>query len=169
MVNLLKTIHIKPIKQEFVINAESYSFGRLCSYISSLLQGKLFNICYSSHYGSNNTIILHNFKNIHFLGNKMINKVWYKHSGYIGGLKERKFVSSNFRQQKTMLIKSIWKMMNKCSKSRLLLHNSLFIYYDLYTKTDNNITTIKNIFSKTLHPFFINNNVLNNLITKNND
>lgn len=83
MINNEKKINDKWI----VIDAEKKVLGRFASKIATYLMGKN-NINYSDNILSGYKIIIINAKKIVFTGKKINNKVYYKHSGYPGGMKK---------------------------------------------------------------------------------
>ncbi len=70
-----------------VIDAEGRTLGRLCTEIAVLLQGKHKPI-YVPYLNTGDFVIVVNAEKIHVTGNKLEQKVYYRHSGYHGGLKE---------------------------------------------------------------------------------
>lgn len=70
----------------FVVNAEGQILGRMASQIASILKGKHKPI-YSPHQDVGDFIVVVNAEKIKVTGNKMADKVYYRHSGYPGGQK----------------------------------------------------------------------------------
>lgn len=78
----------KEIKREtHTIDATDISLGRLASQISILLQGKN-KVDYAPYKDNGDFVIVKNFNKVKFTGRKMKNKIYYSHSGYLGGLTE---------------------------------------------------------------------------------
>lgn len=71
-----------------VVDAEGERLGRLASKIAGLLQGK-HRPDYSRHQLSEDFVIVVNAAKIGASGNKMAQKVYYRHSGYLGGMRTR--------------------------------------------------------------------------------
>ena len=71
-----------------VIDAEGKILGRLSSEIATLLQGKHKPI-YVPYLNTGDYVVVVNAKKIKVTGKKLDQKVYYRHSGYHGGLKER--------------------------------------------------------------------------------
>ena len=89
----MKTYHPTPkdIKREWhLINAKGNVLGRLASEISRLLLGK-HKALYSNHQDVGDYVVVINAKDVEVTGKKGSKKVYYRHSGYRGGLKEIKF------------------------------------------------------------------------------
>lgn len=72
----------------YVIDAEGKTLGRLASEVASILRGK-HKPTFTPHVDTGDHVILINAEKIELTGNKMANKVYYRHSGYVGGLKTR--------------------------------------------------------------------------------
>ena len=85
----MKTYSVKAdeIKREwYLINAEGKTLGRLASEIAKILKGKHKPI-YSPHLDCGDYVIVINAEKIHVTGRKLDQKIYYRHSGYPGGLK----------------------------------------------------------------------------------
>ena len=78
----------KEIKNDwYIINAENAVVGRLASYISRVLRGKN-KATYNPHMDNGDFVIVTNIEKIKFTGNKFKKKIYYKHTGHPGGIKE---------------------------------------------------------------------------------
>ena len=69
-----------------VMDASGKTLGRLASEVASLLKGKHKPI-YSPHLDVGDYVIVVNAAEIKVTGNKLTQKIYYRHSGYPGGLK----------------------------------------------------------------------------------
>lgn len=86
----MKTYMIKAADVErnwLVIDAEGQTLGRLASQIATLLRGKHKPI-YNPSVDCGDYVIVINAEKIHITGNRLDQKMYYRHSGYPGGLKE---------------------------------------------------------------------------------
>ena len=70
-----------------VVDAEGKTLGRLCTAIATLLQGKHKPV-YVPNLLMGDYVVVVNADKIRVTGNKLQQKVYYRHSGYHGGLKE---------------------------------------------------------------------------------
>ena len=61
--------------------------GRLAAYISKVLRGKN-KPTFNPHIDNGDFVVVTNIDKIKFTGKKFINKKYYKHTGYPGGIKE---------------------------------------------------------------------------------
>ena len=74
-------------KDWYVIDATDVVLGRLASKVAHMLKGK-HKPQYQPHTDEGDYIIVINAKNIRVTGNKLSDKIYYKHTGYIGNMKE---------------------------------------------------------------------------------
>ena len=87
----MKTFSAKPAevtKQWIVIDAKGLVVGRLASLVAMRLRGKHLPT-YTPHVDCGDHVIIINAAHIVLTGRKRDNKVYYNHTGFIGGIKER--------------------------------------------------------------------------------
>lgn len=72
----------------YVIDAEGKSLGRVASLAATYLRGK-HKPTYTPHIDCGDNIIIINAEKVNLTGNKLNNKIYYNHSQYLGGLRER--------------------------------------------------------------------------------
>jgi large subunit ribosomal protein L13 len=87
----MQTISINPrdVKKKWVvIDAKDLVLGRLASLIANRLRGK-HKASYTPHVDCGDYIIVVNAEKVHLTGNKLLDKKFYWHTGYPGGIKER--------------------------------------------------------------------------------
>ena len=78
----------KDIKKDwYIINAENAAVGRLASYISKVLRGKN-KPTFNPHIDNGDFVVVTNIDKIKFTGKKFKNKIYYRHTGHPGGIKE---------------------------------------------------------------------------------
>ena len=78
----------KEIKNDwYLINAENAVVGRLAAYISKVLRGKN-KATFNPHMDNGDFVIITNIDKIKFTGKKYTNKIYYRHTGHPGGIKE---------------------------------------------------------------------------------
>ncbi len=85
----MKTYSAKPADIErkwFVIDAEGVVLGRLASIIAIRLRGK-HKPMYTPHMDCGDNIIVINAEKVGITGRKRENKIYYRHTGYPGGVK----------------------------------------------------------------------------------
>ncbi|MEC1639754.1 50S ribosomal protein L13 [Schinkia azotoformans] len=77
------------IQRKWLVNdAEGQTLGRLASEVASILRGK-HKPTFTPHVDTGDHVIIINAEKIQLTGNKLENKVYYRHSGHPGGLKSR--------------------------------------------------------------------------------
>ena len=74
-------------RQWWVVDASDQTLGRLATRIATLLEGKHKPI-YSPHIDTGDHVVVVNAGKVRVTGNKLVQKRYYRHSGYPGGLKE---------------------------------------------------------------------------------
>jgi large subunit ribosomal protein L13 len=86
----VKTSSAKPHEIErkwFVIDAQGQTLGRLATRVATVLRGKHKPI-YTPHIDCGDYVIVINAEKINVTGQKLDQKMYYRHSGYPGGLKQ---------------------------------------------------------------------------------
>ena len=71
----------------WVVDAEGAVLGRLASKIAAQLRGKN-NPLFTPHADTGDSVVVINAEKIVLTGRKLDQKIYYRHSGYVGGLKE---------------------------------------------------------------------------------
>ena len=116
----MKTYHtpVQEIERNwFVVDAENKVLGRLASEIAIRLRGK-HKPNFSSHMDVGDFIVVVNAEKVKLTGKKLDDKIYYRHSGWIGGLKERS-AKEMLEKKPTELLKSAVKgMLTKNSLGR---------------------------------------------------
>jgi large subunit ribosomal protein L13 len=116
----MSTYHtpVKEIERKwFVVDAEDKVLGRLASEIAIRLRGK-HKPNYSTHMDVGDFIVVVNAEKVKLTGNKLDDKIYYHHSGYIGGLRERS-AKEMLEKKPTELLKTAVKgMLTKNSLGR---------------------------------------------------
>lgn len=71
----------------YLVDAQGAVLGRMASAIASRLKGK-HNPMYTPHVDTGDSVVVVNAEKITLTGRKWDQKTYYRHSGYMGGLKE---------------------------------------------------------------------------------
>lgn len=90
----MKTYSIKKqevVKKWYLIDAKDQVLGRVASKVASILRGK-HKATYTPHIDMGDNVIIINADRVKLTGMKPQKKVYYRHSGYPGGLKETSFL-----------------------------------------------------------------------------
>lgn len=88
-VEIMKTFSAKKediVRQWVVVDARDQVLGRLATRIAGILRGKNKPI-FTNHVDTGDFVIVVNAEKIRLTGNKLDAKVYYRHSGYPGGIK----------------------------------------------------------------------------------
>lgn len=110
----MKTHLLKPAEVEnkwIIIDAEGVVVGRLASYIAKRLRGK-HRADYTPHVDCGDHIVVINAEKAIFTGNKLKDKVYYRHTGHPGGIKSttaEKILTGRFPERAIM--KAVQRMM----------------------------------------------------------
>ena len=86
----MKTWNAKPNEVErkwWVIDASGQTLGRLATQIATTLRGK-DKPQFTPHVDTGDFVVVLNSEKINIKGNKASDKMYYRHTGYFGGLKE---------------------------------------------------------------------------------
>ena len=86
----MKTFMASPAtidRKWYVVDAEGKTLGRLASEVAKVLRGKNKPI-FTPHIDTGDYVIVINAEKIKVTGKKLDQKVYYHHSGYVGGMKE---------------------------------------------------------------------------------
>lgn len=89
----MKTFSAKPetVKRDwYVVDAAGKTLGRLASEIAKRLRGK-HKPEYTPHVDTGDYIVVINADKVTVTGNKVSDKMYYRHTGYPGGIKETNF------------------------------------------------------------------------------
>ena len=114
----------KDIKKKwYLINAEGLVLGRLASKISMILRGK-HKTTFTPHLDCGDNVVVINAKKVRLTGSKEKKKVYFKHTGYPGGLKETSFLEMiNGKNSTNVIRKAVERMMSANALSKKQLSN----------------------------------------------
>ena len=102
------------------IDATNKTLGRLASECAKRIMGKhLPSYTPSSNLGD--SIIIYNIEKINVTGKKNVQKVYYQHSGYPGGLKETTFKDMMLKKPEYIFINAVKGMLPKGRLGRSML------------------------------------------------
>ena len=119
----------KDVKQEwFLVDAKGKTLGRISSKIAHILQGK-HKVEYIPHQDIGDFVVVINAKDIVLTGNKLADKKYYRHSGYMGGLKETPAHRVYAENPSKMILAAVKGMLPK-NKLRTSFLKKLKVYND---------------------------------------
>ena len=96
----------------YLVDARNKTLGRLSTEIATRLRGKHKPI-YTPHVDTGDYIVVINASKIRVTGNKMTDKIYYKHTGYIGNLKSENLETMLKKYPERVLMKSVRGMLPK--------------------------------------------------------
>ena len=111
----MKTYNAKPgeiVRDWYVVDAEGKTLGRLATTIADTLRGKN-KPRYTPHVDTGDFVVVVNAEKIAVTGKKLDQKMYYRHSGYPGGLKERTLREQLERRPTEVLRKAVKGMLPK--------------------------------------------------------
>ena len=92
------------------IDAKTQKLGRIATQIAILLRGK-HKPDFEPYKDMGDFVVVTNVRELAFSGNKMSQKIYYRHSGYLGGLKEKKLGTLFAERPAQVLRKAVWGML----------------------------------------------------------
>jgi large subunit ribosomal protein L13 len=122
----MKTFFAKPSEVEkkwVLIDGQGLVVGRLASLIAMRLKGK-HRATYTPHVDTGDNVIVINAEKVVFTGNKTDDKIYYRHTGYPGGIKQRtprRILDSKFPER--ILELAVGRMLRRGPLQRKLMRN----------------------------------------------
>jgi large subunit ribosomal protein L13 len=118
-----KTWNAKPGEVEqrwYLVDAEGKTLGRLATQIADTLRGKN-KPQYTPHIDTGDFVVVVNAEKIAVTGKKLDDKIYYRHSGYPGGLKQRTLREQLERRPTEVLRKAVKGMLprNKLARRQI--------------------------------------------------
>ena len=110
----------------YVIDAEGQTLGRLASKVANVLRGK-HKPTYTPHVDGGDYVIIVNAEKVVLTGNKLNDKIYYNHSRYTGGLRERTAKEMVEKYPVEMLERAVKGMLPKGRLGRQM-YKKLFVY-----------------------------------------
>lgn len=106
---------------EYIIDGTNQKLGRLASKIALILQGKM-NAQYEPRLVGEDKVTIKNVSKIVVTGKKATQKIYYRHTGYMGHLKERTFKEFFAQRPEAVLRLAVKRMLpqNSLRDKRLL-------------------------------------------------
>ena len=114
------------VRNWYVIDAKDIVLGRLASKAATILRGK-HKPTYTPHVDCGDYVIIINASEVNLTGNKLDKKIYYNHSGYTGGLRERTAREMKENYSVEMVERAIKGMLPKGRLGRQM-YKKLFVY-----------------------------------------
>jgi large subunit ribosomal protein L13 len=93
-------------RQWWLVDATDQTLGRLATRIATLLEGKHKPI-YTPHLDSGDHVVVVNAAKVKVTGNKLLQKTYYRHSNYPGGLKEESLQTLMARKPEIVIERAV--------------------------------------------------------------
>ena len=110
----------------YVVDADGMVLGRLASQVANILRGK-HKPTWTPHVDTGDYVIIINSDKVVLTGKKLDQKIYYRHSGYVGGLKETKYRELMQKKSDFAVKRAIKGMLPKGPLGRAM-HKKLFVY-----------------------------------------
>ena len=110
----------------YVLDAKDMPLGRVASKAAVLLRGK-HKVTYTPHVDCGDYVIIINAEQVLLTGNKLENKMYYDHSRYVGGLRERTAKEMKEKYPVEMLERAVEGMLPHNRLGRAM-YKKLFVY-----------------------------------------
>jgi len=110
----------------YVLDAKDMPLGRVASKAAVLLRGK-HKVTYTPHVDCGDYVIIVNADKVALTGNKLENKIYYDHSRYVGGLRERTAKEMRENYPVEMLERAVEGMLPHNRLGRAM-YKKLFVY-----------------------------------------
>jgi len=110
----------------YVIDAEGVTLGRLATKVATVLKGK-HKPTFTPHVDCGDYVIVVNAEKVKLTGNKLNDKMYYNHSGYVGGLRERNAKTMIEKYPEEMIERAVKGMLPKGSLGSKM-YTKLFVY-----------------------------------------
>ena len=114
------------VRNWYVVDAEGQTLGRLAAQVSKVLMGKN-KPTYTPHIDCGDNVIVINASKVNLTGKKLDNKIYYNHSGYTGGLRERTAREMKENYPVEMIERAVKGMLPKGRLGRQM-YKKLFVY-----------------------------------------
>lgn len=121
----MNTIFVKPKKIErkwYVVDVEGQRLGRAAARIATVLRGK-HKPEYTPHLETGDFVIVINADKVALSGRKEEQKMYYRHSGYPGGIRGENFLKMIKRKPVYPMERAVWGMLPKGRLGRKLYRN----------------------------------------------
>jgi large subunit ribosomal protein L13 len=117
---MMKSYMARPLEVErkwYVVDAEGKHLGRLATEIARVLRGKN-KVQYTPHVDVGDFVVVVNADRVVVTGRKAEQRVYRRHSGYPGGMKETSYEQMLARKPTKILRKAVYGMMPKTRLAR---------------------------------------------------
>jgi len=123
---VMRTYSAKPAdfpiqdRQWYIVDAEKMVLGRMAVRIANILRGK-DKPTYTPHVDTGSFVVVINASKVKLTGNKLDQKIYYRHTGYIGNLKSATLREMLIKKPEEVIKKAVVRMLpkNKLSQASI--------------------------------------------------
>ena len=125
----MKTFMASPAtidRKWYVVDAAGMTLGRLASEVASILRGKNKPI-FTPHMDTGDYVIIVNAEKIAVTGRKLDQKIYYRHSDYVGGMKQETLKEKLSKKPESVIEQAVKGMLPKGPLGRQM-YRKLYVY-----------------------------------------
>ena len=123
---IMKTFSLKPAdveKKWIIVDADGVVLGRMAAIIANILRGK-HKPTFTPHVDGGDYVIVINAEKVALTGKKRTDKIYYRHTGYPGGIKSRTAEQIlEGKKQQDVVLKAVQRMLPKNKLARTQIGN----------------------------------------------
>lgn len=108
-------------RQWWVVDADGLILGRLAAEVAHILRGK-HKPTFAPHIDTGDHVVIINASKVKLSGNKIDQKVWYRHSGYPGGLRKLGYDKLMAERPEIVVEKAVKGMLPRNRLGRAMAH-----------------------------------------------
>ncbi len=126
----MKTVSVKPAdvqKKWVVMDASNQVLGRFATEVARVLRGK-HKPTFAPHLNCGDNVIVINASKIRLTGKKMTSKFYYRHSGWMGGIKATRADEMMKDHPDRLVILAVKGMLKTNRLNRQIMSHSLKVY-----------------------------------------
>jgi large subunit ribosomal protein L13 len=115
--------------QWYIVDAEGMVLGRLATEVARIIRGK-HKPMYTPHMDTGDNVIVINAAKVRVTGKKAEQKLYFRHTGYMGHERFTPFASMLEKQPERVIEKAVYGMLPKTALGRQVLRNKLRVFAD---------------------------------------
>lgn len=116
-----ETFPVRPEERSwYVVDAKDYPLGRLASRVAIILRGK-HKAIYSPHIDHGDHVVVVNASQVQLTGKKLVKKTFFRHTGYISGVKIDTLKESMAKEPEEVVRRAVRGMLPKTRLGRSML------------------------------------------------
>jgi large subunit ribosomal protein L13 len=115
--------------QWYIVDAEGMVLGRLATAVARIIRGK-HKPMYTPHMDTGDNVIVINAAKVRVTGKKAEQKLYFRHTGYMGHERFTPFAAMLEKQPERVIEKAVYGMLPKTALGRQVLRNKLRVFAD---------------------------------------